>query len=324
MAVALENHMYTNRSKKKYRRRRAALALMLAVILLVVIGYFVSKSINIPLLLEGHQPIKIETAGHAGMALSEHIGLNNAFAVQFAQQVKIMQNNEQANNINAGSGSGQGQPTNGGNTNAAVNSGTQEEAKKPVQQNEKYVALTFDDGPDLKYTTAILDILKDKGVKATFFVVGQQVGKYPEVMKRIVDEGHAVGNHSYNHPNMKKLDRAKIEKEIDDTDALIYKAIGFNTDLFRAPYGAVSDTLKDVMKKKERHLIGWNIDTRDWDGTSPAEMRAMIKDEAKAGSIILMHSFGGKHIQNTVEALPGIIDDLKEMGFTLATINEMP
>lgn len=195
------------------------------------------------------------------------------------------------------------------------------DADKP--DKNKVIALTFDDGPDTRYTVQILDILKQKGVKATFFVVGTQAGKYPEIMKRIVDEGHAVGNHSNQHKDLSKLSEKGILGEITKADERIEEAVGFTPTLFRAPYGAVSDTLKKVLKKMKRELIGWNVDTRDWAGTSVSDMRKMIRNEAKPGGIILMHSFGGKHIKNTVEALPGIIDDLEAMGYSFVTAGKM-
>lgn len=327
MAVALERHMYgdrnRNRNRRKYRKRRAVLALLLATVVLVGVGYFVSKLVNLPYLLEGNQASHIEDAEHADLILSHHIGLNDAFTVQFAQHALNAQNKRDDQQAVNG-----GDATDGKQEQAAVEgnqqSGSGQGEAAPVQQELKYAALTFDDGPDLKYTTAILDILKDKNVKATFFVVGLQVGKYPEILQRIVDEGHAVGNHSQNHADLSKRSKAQILKEIEKADQLIEDAVGFTPELFRAPYGAVSKTLHDVMKEKERQLIGWTVDTRDWAGTSPDDMREMIKSETKPGGIILMHSFGGKHIANTVEALPFIIDDLKELGYTLVTVNELP
>ncbi|CAM4424637.1 peptidoglycan/xylan/chitin deacetylase (PgdA/CDA1 family) [Paenibacillus endophyticus] len=190
-------------------------------------------------------------------------------------------------------------------------------------KGEKFIALTFDDGPDQRYTNDILDILKEKGVKATFFVVGQQVKKNPEVLQRIAEEGHSIGNHTYNHKDLSKLNKQQIIEEIKTSDAAIKKAVGYTPVMVRAPYGAVSDTLKVLLKANNRDLISWNIDTRDWAGTSAADMSKMIKKEAKPNGIILMHSFGSKNIKNTVQALPGIIDDLVEMGYTLVTADQM-
>lgn len=194
--------------------------------------------------------------------------------------------------------------------------------EKPAK-GEKVVALTFDDGPDARYTPAILDILKDKDVKATFFVVGQQIKKDPDVLKRIVEEGHVIGNHSANHKNLAKLTKEQVLQEINDADELIREAVGFTPELFRAPYGSVSDTLKSILEEQDRELVGWNVDTRDWAGTSIADMRANIKKNTKPGSIILMHSFGSKSIEHTVKMLPHVIDDLREMGYSFVTADQL-
>lgn len=208
--------------------------------------------------------------------------------------------------------------------------GTDHETTLPPDQgadkdhsNKKYVALTFDDGPDTKYTPAILDILKQHNVKATFFVVGTQVEKHGSVLQRILDEGHSVGNHSYNHANLTKLTNKEIVKQIEQTDELINAVIGFKPDWIRAPYGAVNDMVRESMKDDNRSFIGWDVDTRDWAGSSVQEMRQNINKNTKSDSIILMHSFGGKHIKNTVELLPYIINDLQEKGFTLVTLDEL-
>lgn len=196
-------------------------------------------------------------------------------------------------------------------------------AEQEQEQEQKQAALTFDDGPDAKYTTAILDILKEKGVKATFFVVGSQVEKYPDVMKRIIEEGHAVGNHTQGHKNLRELGKSGILEQMTEADESIEDAVGFKPELFRAPYGAVSDTLTDVLEENDRRLVGWTVDTRDWAGTSIADMREMIRTKTEANGIILMHSFGGKHIRNTVEMLPAVIDDLQELGFALVTVDQI-
>lgn len=194
----------------------------------------------------------------------------------------------------------------------------------PGKVKRKLVALTFDDGPDSRYTTEILDILKDKGVKATFFVVGIQVEKFPDIMKRIVEEGHAVGNHSYGHKDLSKLNRSQINTQVQAADRVIEDAIGYVPEMFRAPYGAVSPTLKKLLKEQERELVGWTVDTRDWAGTPIDEMREIIRNETKANGIILLHSFGSKHIANTVEMLPDVIDDLEKLGFTFVTADQLP
>lgn len=196
---------------------------------------------------------------------------------------------------------------------------------KPNQPDnkKKVIALTFDDGPDIKYTPAILDTLKEKGVKATFFVVGSQVEKYPDIMKRIVEEGHALGNHSFGHKDLTKLNKTQILNQIESTDKAIKAAIGFYPKAFRAPYGALNAQVKKVLEEKGRYHVGWSVDTRDWAGTPIDEMRENIKTNSKDKGIILMHSFGGKHIQNTVDMLADVIDDLEKLGYSFVTTDEL-
>lgn len=196
----------------------------------------------------------------------------------------------------------------------------------PKQQTEvKLVSLTFDDGPDGKYTSQILDILKEYNVKATFFVVGPQVEKYPDIAKRIVDEGHSIGNHTWSHSNLTKLsDKARI-KEIARAQQAILDATGVTSQLMRAPYGATSaSVLKTIHNDNMKHVF-WTVDTKDWAGTSVKEMYTNVMSNTHQGGIILMHSFGGrKHaIEHTVELLPSIIKDLRKKGFEFATVDEL-
>ncbi|QJC54489.1 polysaccharide deacetylase family protein [Paenibacillus albicereus] len=190
-----------------------------------------------------------------------------------------------------------------------------------MEKGTKAVALTFDDGPDAATTVEILDILQKEKVKATFFVVGTQVKKHPEVMRRIVDEGHALGNHTTNHPDLSKRGRTKILQEIKDNDTLIQKAVGITPTMFRPPYGATSAELKSILSQGSRTEVLWNVDTRDWAGTSVKTMRANVAEHTKPGSVILMHSFGSK--LHTAELLPLIIEDLKAKGYRFVTPDQL-
>ncbi|MFC5403418.1 polysaccharide deacetylase family protein [Cohnella soli] len=191
--------------------------------------------------------------------------------------------------------------------------------------NRKLVALTFDDGPDGKYTGEILDILKEKHVKATFFLVGTQVAKYPGVAKRIVTEGHDIGNHSWSHADLTKLSAQALQDQLNKTQAAIFKATGVTSDLMRTPYGAYNDSVLNEIHKQEMTHVFWTVDTKDWAGTSVANMYKNVMSHTHKGGIILMHSFGGrKHaIDHTVALLPAIIKDLQAKGYEFVTVNEL-
>lgn len=189
----------------------------------------------------------------------------------------------------------------------------------------KQVALTFDDGPDSKYTPMVLDILKQYEVKATFFVVGRQVVNHPDVLKRIHDEGHSIGNHSWDHANLTKLSPNQIQKEIKSTDEAIEKVIGSYSPMVRAPYGAVNASIKRNLTSAGRELVNWTVDTKDWTGAASADMVELARKRTKNGGIILMHSFGGKNgkLDNTIEALPLMIEALKQDGYAFVTVPEL-
>lgn len=203
----------------------------------------------------------------------------------------------------------------------------QEEAPSSIHEEEQQqsmkIAITFDDGPDLKFTPQILDILQEKKVVATFFVVGIQVKKYPEVLQRIEAEGHLIGNHSYNHPNFTKLTREELADEITRTDELIFGAVGHVPTIVRPPYGAINDASYAQIEEMDKSVMLWNIDPRDWDGSSVEDMLENILANAKDGGNILLHSFGSKHVENTVTLLPLVIDELRELGYEFVTADEL-
>lgn len=200
------------------------------------------------------------------------------------------------------------------------------ETQQAAVTKVKRAALTFDDGPDDKFTPAVLNILKEYQVKATFFVVGKQVKKNPEMLRRIYEEGHAIGNHSFDHPDFSKLSSTRLEAEINQADQAIQDAAGITTPLFRAPFGALSEPLKKYLKATGRSLVKWTVDTRDWTGAPSEEILHAVQKQTKPNGIILMHSFGGKNgdLSNTVEALPKVIRYLQDQGYTLVTVPELP
>lgn len=188
-------------------------------------------------------------------------------------------------------------------------------------RSQKKVALTFDDGPDTKYTEQILDILKKSNVVATFFVTGEHASAHPEVMKHIVAGGHEIGNHSWDHTNLTTLNEQQLAEQIDKTDQAIEQFTGQLPTLVRPPYGALSKEVADYAEQSHR-IVCWSVDTRDWEGISVERILDNVKKEVKPGAIILQHSAGGKkgNLSNTVAALPQVIHYLKEHGYELTTV----
>ena len=191
--------------------------------------------------------------------------------------------------------------------------------------SEKKVALTFDDGPDPDTTVQILDVLKEHDVKATFFVIGKRAEADEPVLKRMKDEGHIIGNHTWNHPNLMKLDKETITKELMETEDFVEKAVGYKMSLFRSPYGSLNrDNVKQVADLGYK-IIAWNVDSLDWKSLSGEQVRTNILENVRNGSIILQHSAGGpgEDLSGTVEALPVIITTLKKEGYKFVTIPEL-
>ncbi|MBP1967270.1 polysaccharide deacetylase family protein [Paenibacillus aceris] len=186
----------------------------------------------------------------------------------------------------------------------------------------KQVALTFDDGPDNHYTMQILDILKKNNVKATFFIVGENAKAHPEVVKRIVNEGHVIGNHSWDHSDFTKISNEEMNQEINTTQDELNSIVGFRPTLFRPPFGALSSSEIKTITSMGLSIVDWSVDTRDWAGTSTQQIMRNVKKELKPGGIILQHCAIGKKesLSNTVKALEQLIPLLKNEGYTFVTV----
>ncbi len=190
---------------------------------------------------------------------------------------------------------------------------------------EKKVALTFDDGPD-KYTTSkILKILNDKGVKATFFVVGAKVKDFPKVLERIAKEGHGIGNHAWSHSDLTKLSTHKVTEEVKKTTDIIESITGIRTNFFRPPFGTLTYADVNIINSLGLKAVNWNIDTFDYAGTSAEKIIDTIKRDISPGSIILQHSFNNSTaaLDGSIRALPIIIDQLRSQGMEFVTIEEL-
>lgn len=193
-------------------------------------------------------------------------------------------------------------------------------------RDQKKVALTFDDAPDPRFTPAILDVLAQYEVCATFFVVGDRAAKHPELVARIMREGHIIGNHSFNHSVFSTLSMYQFEQQIWRTDGIIQKIVGVSPTLIRPPYGEL--LFKQVSWGKENGftIVNWDVDSEDWKkNPSSARVLANIKRTLQPGSIVLQHAGGGEgqDLSGTIEALPILIEQLQDKGYDLVTLPEL-
>jgi len=189
----------------------------------------------------------------------------------------------------------------------------------------KEVALTFDDGPDDYWTPRVLDDLKELGVKATFFCVGERVQANPEVFRRMIKEGHIVGNHSWNHANLSKIPLDQARDQITRTNEEMNRVGGVRPHLLRPPYGALSEPLIREATRLGQIIILWNVDSLDWTQIPAEQVATNILSHTGPGAIILQHSAGGQgqSLQNTVDALPYVVHTLQNRGYTFRTVPEL-
>lgn len=194
--------------------------------------------------------------------------------------------------------------------------GTAEPAVAIVNENGPMIALTFDDGPYPKVTGHILDVLEKNGVCATFFVLGSRIEGHEDMLTRMDELGCEIGNHSFSHADLTRLSKADCQRELSDTDAEIRRVTGHEASVVRPPYGYYNKT---VMSAAGRPLILWTVDTNDWRGKAPGEIADYVIQQAKEGSVILMHD----QQTQTADAMEMIIPTLIEEGFRFVTVSEL-
>ena len=189
------------------------------------------------------------------------------------------------------------------------------------------LALTFDDGPDQRYTPQILDILKKNQIKATFFVVGTQIQKYPQIFKRIIREGHEIGSHSYQHLKFSELSAAKIESQLRKNQETIHANGGPpETAIFRPPYGALDPHAIEAIRSQHYRIILWTIDSLDWRALNKIQVERNVLPAVQNGDIILQHcaAFGKKeNLTGSVASLPDLIQANQKKGFKFVTVSKL-
>lgn len=191
-----------------------------------------------------------------------------------------------------------------------------------VETNEKVVALTFDDGPDPAGAQQVLDTLDEEQIKATFFLMGKDLASHPELGKAIAEAGHEIGNHTYNHKRMVGVLPSTVTREVEDTDAEIRKT-GYSGEIhFRPPNGKKLFALPHYLSDHNRKTIMWDVEP-DSEGTPTAQqIETDVLNQAKPGSIILLHPMYQSRDQ-TRQALKPIIQKLKERGFRFVTVSAL-
>ena len=188
---------------------------------------------------------------------------------------------------------------------------------RQIDINKPMVALTFDDGPNSISTNKILDTLERYNVVATFFDLGYLVEKNPQIVQREEKLGCEVGNHSYGHANLNKMNVEQIQQDMSKSELAFEKALGHKTKLFRPPYGNVNQTVKSTITYP---LINWNVDTLDWKSRDSSKIVAKFRETNNYdGKIILMHSI----YTSTAKALETIVPELLEKGYQLVTVSEL-
>lgn len=193
-------------------------------------------------------------------------------------------------------------------------------------KDEKFIALTFDDGPDEVFTPQILDILKKYNVKATFFVIGQKVEYNKNIVKREFDEGHEIGNHTFSHINVSKNGFKKIQKEIVDTQKAIKNVTGVYPKVFRPPYRAISKDMCEVIKQNDMNIVLWSyVDAKDWSSPGVNQIVRSIEEGVQNGCIILLHDYNKIRTSKsqTIQALEIMIPDLLQKGYKFITVSEL-
>ena len=184
-------------------------------------------------------------------------------------------------------------------------------------EDEKYVALTFDDGPSGRFTRRLLDGLAARDAKATFFLCGYRIAQYPKETQRIFDEGHEIALHGYSHDCMTPMSRRQIAKELSDTKALLPE--GCKALWLRPPGGCCSDGVRQVAEVTNLSILDWSVDPRDWAVQDAATVGRFVLDRIQDGDVVLLHDMS----DSSVDAALAIIDELQSQGFRFVTVSEL-
>ncbi len=188
-----------------------------------------------------------------------------------------------------------------------------------VETKEKKIAISFDASWGAERTEGILETLRDNDLKTTFFLTGFWVEKYPDMVKKIAEEGHEIGNHTYSHPHLNSLGEKEIEQEVQKVHDLIKELTDKDPDLFRPPFGEYSNKVVKVLDQMEYKTIQWSVDSLDWKDLGKEEIVSRVLNGLHEGAIVLFHNNG----KFTADALPDIIRGAEEKGYRIVPISEL-
>lgn len=197
--------------------------------------------------------------------------------------------------------------------------GTRDSYSK-VATSMPFIALTFDDGPHPANTPRLLDILKQRNVKATFYVVATNAKRYPEIMRRIIAEGHEIGNHTVTHGNLSKMSDAQVRQELTASHQAIVAATGVAPKTMRPPYGAITSAQKTWIRREFGYpAILWSVDPEDWKKPGPSVVTSRLVSGAAPGGILLVHDIHAP----SIDAMPSTLDQLLGKGFQFVTVTQL-
>lgn len=193
------------------------------------------------------------------------------------------------------------------------------EKQTELKSDGKYIALTFDDGPHPKVTPRILKTLEEHNVKATFYMLGNQVEYYPSLAKQVLDEGHELGNHTKSHKNLTHLGASQVKEEIQSSSDNIQNATTSLPKSLRPPYGAFNNTVKEVSNELDLPIIMWSVDSLDWKSRNVSAINREVMSTVHPGAIVLLHDIHS----TTADALPSLLKNLENEGYEFITVSQL-
>lgn len=203
----------------------------------------------------------------------------------------------------------------------ALRTSAETEVYRSVPNEEKRIALTFDDGPHPTQTHRILDILERYGVHATFFMIGVNVENYPEAAREVIARGHEVGNHTYSHSHLQTMSEGALLSELGRCEDALEDLCEYRPHLFRPPEGVLNRFVEECAERGDYQLILWSLDTKDWENKSTERIVRRVLSEIQAGDIILMHDYVAK--SKTPEALEILLPKLLALGYEPVTVSSL-